>query len=60
MKWRAVVAVIVMTIFLPGFARSESRALQFMKKIGVGWSPDKFEWMDFVAFSPDGTIGQRL
>jgi hypothetical protein len=30
--------------------------LQFVKKIGVGWRADKWGWMSFVSFSPDGTM----
>jgi WD40 repeat protein len=55
-NWRAVTIGIVLILFLPGIARSESRALQFVKEIGVGWRPDKFGWMSFVSFSPDGTM----
>jgi WD40 repeat protein len=55
-NWRAVTIGIVLILSLPGIARSESRALQFAKEIGVGWRPDKFGWMNFVSFSPDGTM----
>ena len=34
----------------------ESRVLRLEKKIGVGWSLDKYGWMSFVAFSQDGTM----
>jgi WD40 repeat protein len=34
---------------------SQTPALKFVKKIGVGWGIDKWGWMGFVAFSPDGT-----
>jgi WD40 repeat protein len=56
MNWRAVAIPIVLILFLQGIARSESRALQFVKQIGVAWRPDKFGWMSFVSFSPDGTM----
>jgi len=55
MNWRAVAIPIMLILFLPGIARSETHALQFVKQIGVGWQPDKFGWMSFVSFSPDGT-----
>jgi WD40 repeat protein len=55
-KWRAVTIGIVLIVFLPGIARSESRALQFVKEIGVGWRLGKSGWMSFVSFSPDGTM----
>jgi WD40 repeat protein len=56
MNWRAVAIPTVLILFLQGIARSESQALQFVKQIGVGWRPDKFGWMSFVTFSPDGTM----
>ncbi len=31
-------------------------ALTFVKEIGVGRDPNKWGWMSFVAFSPDGTM----
>ena len=51
MNWRAVAIPIMLILFLPGIARSETHALQFVKQIGVGWQPDKFGWMSFVSFS---------
>ena len=30
--------------------------MRFVKQIGVGWDPDKFGWMSFASFSPDGTM----
>jgi hypothetical protein len=56
MNWRAATITIILILFLPGIARSERHALQFVKRIGVGWRPDKFGWMSFVSFSPDGTM----
>jgi WD40 repeat protein len=35
---------------------AESRPLQFMKEIGPGWQSEKPAWMNFVSFSPDGTM----
>jgi WD40 repeat protein len=53
----AVALSILLALFLPGSARSASRALQFLKKIGVS-QPDKvrWRWMGFVSFSADGTM----
>lgn len=48
--------LIVLMLLVPGLARSESPALKFEKEIGVGWQADKFGWMSFVSFSPDGTM----
>jgi hypothetical protein len=51
-QWRAVAILILFFVI----ARSESRALQFVKQIGVGWQSDECcGWMSFVAFGPDGT-----
>jgi WD40 repeat protein len=47
--------LIALMLVAPGISRSESHALTFVKEIGVGWQPDKFGWMSFVSFSPDGT-----
>jgi WD40 repeat protein len=54
MKYRAAFLIVVM-LFVPRFSYSELPALKFVKHIGVGWQTDKFGWMSFVAFSPDGT-----
>lgn len=35
---------------------AESRTLEPVKQIGVGWHTDKWAWMSFVSFSPDGTM----
>ncbi|HUA98954.1 MAG TPA: hypothetical protein VMA34_11555 [Terracidiphilus sp.] len=32
----------------------QSPRLEYVKPIGVGWNTDKWGWMSFVAFSPDG------
>jgi len=45
---------IALILFVPRFLYSQPPALEFVKHIGVGWQPDKFGWMSFVAFSPDG------
>jgi len=37
-------------------SQAQSPALKFVKKIGFGWPTDKWGWMSFVAFSPDGTM----
>jgi WD40 repeat protein len=37
-------------------AQSHDHILEFTKKIGVGWRPDKYGWMSFVSFSPNGTM----
>ena len=53
------VVILVLGMFLqilPGIAQSPSHALRFEKEIGVGWRADKYGWMSFVSFSPDGTI----
>jgi WD40 repeat protein len=34
----------------------DSHALERVQQIGVGWQADKFGWMSFVSFSPDGTM----
>lgn len=39
-----------------GVAQSTGRALEFYKKIGVGFRQDVYGWMRFVSFSPDGTM----
>ena len=35
-------------------ADSQHHALKFVKSIGPGWAGEKYGWMAFVAFSPDG------
>jgi|HubBroStandDraft_6_1064221.scaffolds.fasta_scaffold00432_20 dipeptidyl aminopeptidase/acylaminoacyl peptidase len=56
-------AVLLLTHLLPAqdskaskIPDDDSRALEFVKQIGVGWQTDKFGWMSFVSFSPDGTM----
>jgi len=51
-----ILAVVISLHVVPSFAQSQSRALKFEKEIGVGWQPDKYGWMSFVSFSPDGTM----
>jgi len=43
-------------LFAAEIALSQSPRLEFVKKIGVGWSIDKWAWMSFVAFNADGTM----
>jgi len=54
MKLRAAFLILAM-LFVPRISRGESPTLKFVKHIGVGWQTDKYGWMSFVAFSPDGT-----
>ena len=39
-----------------GVAQNNGRALEFYKKIGVGFRQDVYGWMSFVSFSPDGMM----
>ena len=39
-----------------GQPSASSYSLSFVKKIGVGWNGDKWGWMGFVSFSPDGKM----
>ena len=55
MKFRSV-ALIVVLLLGQGTSHSQTAALKFVKKIGVGWGTDKWGWMGFVAFSPDGKM----
>lgn len=48
--------LMVLMLLVPGIAYSQSPALEFVKQIGVAWQPEKFGWMSFVTFSPDGTM----
>jgi WD40 repeat protein len=49
-------AVLIFALLLsPVISPSQPPALKFVKQIGVGWQTDKWAWMSFVAFSPDGT-----
>jgi WD40 repeat protein len=54
MKFRSIFLVVIM-FFVPMFSYSEQPTLKFVQHIGVGWQTDKYGWMSFVAFSPDGT-----
>jgi len=55
MIWRS--AILVGLIFLvPSISRTDTPELEFVKQIGVGWQPEKYGWMSFVSFSPDGTM----
>lgn len=50
-------ALLVATIlFAPAFGTSQQVSLKPVKKIGIGWSPEKWGWMSFVAFNQDGTM----
>lgn len=51
-----ILALGILLQFVPGIAQSQSHALKFEKQIGVGWRADKYGWMSFVSFSPDGTM----
>jgi WD40 repeat protein len=55
MNYRSAVLILAI-VLMPVSSLGESRALHFVKQIGVGWKPDKFGWMGFVSFSPDGTM----
>jgi len=48
--------LIATLILVQTFCYGEPPALKFMKQIGVGWQTDKWGWMSFVAFNPDGTM----
>jgi WD40 repeat protein len=49
--------ILFAALFLvPTVSHSETHALKFVKKIGVGWQTDQWGWMSFVAFSPDGAM----
>lgn len=37
-------------------SRGSSQRLKPLDRIGVGFAPDKWGWMSYVAFSPDGTM----
>jgi WD40 repeat protein len=56
MNFRSAVLIMVI-VLVPVSSMSESRALHFVKQIGVGWQPDNYMgWMGFVSFSPDGAM----
>jgi WD40 repeat protein len=48
--------LIAIALFVPRVSYSDPPVLKPVKKIGVGWQTNKFGWMNFVAFSPDGTM----
>jgi WD40 repeat protein len=48
--------LLLLSLFLPEICCSQGHALRFVKQIGVGWQTDKFGWMSFVSFSPDGNM----
>jgi WD40 repeat protein len=37
-------------------SHGQTHALKFVKQIGVGWQADKWGWMSFVSFHPDGAM----
>jgi WD40 repeat protein len=43
-------------LLLANVCHCQEHALEFVKQIGVGWQSDKYGWMSFVAFSPDGKM----
>lgn len=55
MKFRSVLLIALMLV-LPSLSYAQTHALKFVKQIGMGWPPDKWGWMSFVSFSPDGTM----
>lgn len=56
MNFRSAILIVLM-LCMPGISYSQSHALKFVKKIGVGWNDEKeFGWMGLVSFSPDGTM----
>ncbi len=56
MNFRSVI-LIVLTLLAPWTSYSQSHALKFVKKIGIGWNDEReFGWMSLVSFSPDGTM----
>src|SRR5215813_12756966 len=56
MNLRTVVVCIFVVVLLPNACHSQEQTLEFVKQIGVGWQSDKYGWMSFVAFSPDGKM----
>jgi len=52
----AVIILALLMTFSPRIGHAQSRALTFVREIGVGWPTDKYGWMSFVSFSPDGTM----
>jgi WD40 repeat protein len=43
-------------LLLPNACYCQEHPLEFVKQIGIGWQSDKYGWMSFVAFSPDGKM----
>lgn len=48
--------LLMLALFSPPGAPSQSPKLEPFKRIGVGWSIEKWAWMSFVAFNADGTM----
>ena len=44
----------ILPILISAISHGQQHVLEPMKPIGVGWPPDKWGWMSFVAFSGDG------
>jgi WD40 repeat protein len=51
-----IVIFAVLLLAIPGICRAEPPVLKYVRQIGVARNPDKWGWMSFVAFSPDGTM----
>lgn len=52
MKRRAM--LIGAVVLAAAILRAQSSRLEYVKPVGVGWNTDKWGWMSFVAFSPNG------
>jgi WD40 repeat protein len=50
------VGFVFLILLLPNACHGQEHTLEFVKQIGVGWQSDKYGWMGFVAFSPDGKM----
>jgi WD40 repeat protein len=50
------VGFVFVVLLLPNACYCQEHRLEFVKQIGVGWQSDKYGWMSFVAFSPDGKM----
>jgi WD40 repeat protein len=48
--------LVALTLLVSGTSYGQSHALKFVKQIGVGWHTDKWGWMSFVSFRPDGAM----
>lgn len=55
MSRRSTILIAIM-LLVPVISHSQPVTLKFVKKIGIGFKPDKWGWMSFVAFSPDGSM----